>query len=452
MTKHLLFFFFTLISITLSAQVENDVPLDNSPFSRFALGDFLNNNFSANSAMGGLSATYNDPYHINTVNPAASSQLKSAAYEIGISGKYANLKDSKTSDKIVSGTINYLALGFPLRNQINELLDKRKKSDTRLGMHFALQPYTSVGYNIQAQSKLPGIDTVIYAYTGKGGTYKLMWGNSVGYKNFSFGLNLGYLFGTIKNDRIISLYNVKDDYANDLKYETRYSGFVWNAGVQYTYDIQKTVGKKLENSGKRIIFGAYGNSATNFNAVSAQTIRRVNYSYVSNTGGVQVDTLFKERRLGVNGKGKLPAEFGIGVMYEKENKLKLGINYSAGFWSQYQNAIQPDVLKNSFTLSTGVEYIPEFNSYNKYTSRIRYRAGLRYGKDPRSIKGEQITTTGFSFGFGLPLVMPRQQISFVDITFDLGKTGVSILSENYGKVTFGFTLNDNSWFYKRRFN
>jgi hypothetical protein len=139
-------------------------------------------------------------------------------------------------------------------------------------------------------------------------------------------------------------------------------------------------------------------------------------------------------------------------MFEKENKLKFGINYSAGFWSQYKNEIQPDVLKNSFTLSSGVEYIPEYNSYNKYVSRIRYRAGVHYGKDPRSIKGEQITTTGFNFGFGLPLVMPRQQVSFVDITFDLGKTGVSILSENYGKVTFGFTLNDNSWFYKRRFN
>jgi hypothetical protein len=453
MTKHFLFFLFSLTSLTLSAQVDNEVPLDNSPFSRFALGDFVNNNFAASSGFGGLSATYNDPYHLNILNPAAASSLKSAAYEIGIYGKNANLKDAKTSSNVWSGHINYLALGFPLKNQINELLDQRQKSKTRWGMHVALMPYTSVGYNIQAIQKLPNIDSVVYAYTGKGGTYKLMWGNSVAFDNFSVGVNLGYFFGTVKNDRIISLYNVTNDYEDDLKYDTRYNGFVWNIGTQYTYDIMKKVGSKMEKSGKKVIFGAYGNSAHNFNTTSAQTIRRLNYSYRTASGGLEVDTLFKERRNGVTGKGKLPAEFGLGVMFEKENKLRVGINYTAGFWSQYQNELQnADVLKNSFTLSTGIEYTPEYNSYNRYTKKIRYRAGVHYGKDPRVIKGEQMTNVGLNIGFGLPLVMPRQQVSFVDITFDFGKTGVSVLSENYGKVTFGFTLNDNSWFYKRRFN
>jgi hypothetical protein len=452
MTKYFSFLLLLLSSLQANAQRDNEVPLDNSPFSRFGLGDYMNQNFAASSAFGGLSATYNDPYHLNVLNPAASSQLKSTAYEIGIYGKYSTLKDSRKSLNLWSGHLNYLALGFPLRNQINELLDRRQKSNIRHGMHIALLPYTTVGYNIRAIGKIPQVDSVIYDYSGKGGTYKFMWGNSIAYKNFSAGINLGYFFGTVRNQRQVALYNILNDYNDDLRYTTTYNGFVWNIGTQYTYDIMKKVGKKSEKSGKRIIIGAYGNSANKFSSVSNQTIRRINSTYGTIRSFGVIDTLFKERQQGVEGKGKLPAEFALGLTYEKENKLRLGVNFSSGLWSQYENSTQPDKLANTYAVSAGVEYTPEYNSYNKYVRKIRYRLGVHHATDPRVVKGEQITTTGLSFGFGLPLVMPRQQISFVDLTFDLGKSGMSLLNENYFKMTAGFTLNDNSWFYKRRFN
>ena len=208
----------------------------------------------------------------------------------------------------------------------------------------------------------------------------------------------------------------------------------------------------LKKSGKKITFGLYGNSNTNFNTNSTQVIRRINFDYSTSSSNFHSDTLFKERQSGVKASGKLPAEICFGAMFEKENKLRFGFNINSGFWKNYQNEIKPEILENTFSVSSGIEWTPEYNSYNKYLKRVRYRGGVHYGSDPRLIKGEQIKTTGFTFGLGLPLVMPRQQVSFVDITFDIGKTGVSVLSENYAKVILGFTLNDNSWFYKRRFN
>lgn len=452
MTKHLLVLIFSLGSIAIFAQVNNEVPLDNSPFSRFGLGDLVNNNFAASSAFGGLSAAYSDAYHVNALNPAASCNLKSTAYEVGIFGKRSILDDNTNKAKIFSGHINYLSIGFPLRNQINELLDTRKKSKIRHGMNISLLPFSTVGYNIKAIQKIPNVDSIAYLYKGQGGTYKLMWGNSLGYKDFTFGLNLGYFFGSIKNDRALSFYNVKYGYDDDIRYNTRYGGFVWSIGTQYTYNIKKTVSGKLENTGKRIIIGAYGNSANNFKTSSSQLVRRINYNYfTTSAGGYHSDTLVSNKT-SVKGNGKLPAEFAIGAIYEKENKLRVGINLVTTAWSQYQNDIQNDALKNAYNLSAGVEYVPEYNSYNKYYKRIKYRLGAHYAADPRVIKNEQIKTQGVTFGFGLPLIMPRQQTSFVDITFDVGKTGVSILSENYARVTLGFTLNDNSWFYKRKFN
>jgi len=59
---------------------------------------------------------------------------------------------------------------------------------------------------------------------------------------------------------------------------------------------------------------------------------------------------------------------------------------------------------------------------------------------------------GVTFGFGFPLVLPRQQTSFVNAAFELGKIGTdSAIEESYVRLTLGFTMNDNTWFYKRRF-
>jgi hypothetical protein len=431
------------------SQSSTDAPLTNSPLSRLGLGDFVNNNFAASAGFGGLSATYNDAYHLNILNPAASANLQSTAYEIGVYAKRSTLDDGNQTNDVWGGHINYLALGFPLRNQINELLDRKKKSPMKWGMTFALLPYTNVGYNIQSVQKLPNVDTVISAYRGRGGTYKLMWGNSMNYKGLAVGLNVGALFGTINNDRIIGFYNLVDDYEGQFQYKSKYNGFVWNLGVQYTYDIKKKVGSRVEPSGRKITIGAFGNPAQRFNSSSTQTIRRINYSYTNATGS---DTLFKERLAGVKGSGRLPTEIVLGAMYQKENKLRIGINYAAAFWSQYRNTIQNDRLKNGYTLSTGIEYTPEYNSYNSYLKRIRYRFGATIGNDPRTIKDEQIKNKSLSVGLGFPLIMPRQQISFVDITFELGQLGASTFTDTYGRLILGFTMNDNSWFYKRRFN
>jgi hypothetical protein len=75
------------------------------------------------------------------------------------------------------------------------------------------------------------------------------------------------------------------------------------------------------------------------------------------------------------------------------------------------------------------------------------------GKDPRSIDNEQIGEYGVTFGVGFPITLPRQQVSFINLSVELGKRGANTsLQETYGEFTVGFTLNDNSWFFKRKFN
>ena len=142
-------------------------------------------------------------------------------------------------------------------------------------------------------------------------------------------------------------------------------------------------------------------------------------------------------------------------MYEKINKLRIGAEYIAAGWSNYRNEAKPEDLLDTWRVAAGLEYIPDIISYNKYSRRIRYRAGAFYSLDPRSISGEQLKRYGVTLGFGLPIILPRQQTSFVNIAIEAGRfglTGDTGLRETYAKATIGFTLNDNTWFFKRKFN
>ena len=448
MKKSILLVLF-LYSVALFAQTEA-TPSDNSPYSRFGLGDLINQNFSANAAMGNLSASFQDPYNLNITNPAASCNLISTAYEIGLNAKFTTLTDKVTSTKARNGSIGYLALGFPLKNQINELFDKRKKSDYRHGMHIGLVPFSNVGYNTKVEKLTDPIGRQTYNYQGVGSTYKLYWGNSIGYKGLSAGLNLGYLFGKVKSTREILFSDLVNNYSTTATSKIIYRGFVWNLGAQYAYDFLKknAATGKIEPSGEKIIVGLHGSTPTNFNTTSDLFFVRKNFQY---TDGV-LDTIFRDRSDAVKGKGRLPAELSIGVTYQKSTKLRVGINYTINAWNQYRNEAQSEVLANTYRLGAGLEYTPDPTSYNKYFNRVRYRLGVNLWTDPRVVKTEQLKGKSVSVGFGFPLVMPRQQVSFVNVTVEGGTLGTSLLEQSYIKTTLGFTLNDNSWFYKRRYN
>jgi len=432
---------------SLVAQPADPEPKDNSPYSRLGLGDLMTQYFAANAGMGGLRAALHDPYHINLINPAATAWLEVTAFEVGFFGEYAELESGDDVTTAWNGNLKYIALGFPLQNPINEVLE-RERAPFRWGMNFALTPYSNVEYDIETTSGLPGRDTmdVISAFEGLGGTYKVAWTNAFRYKNFSAGVSLGYIFGKITNSRSVFL----DDqfyYFDNFNDEFSLSGFLWNAGLQYDW-VFKEMNREgeLEPTGKRITFGLYGNANNSFTTNSSSFYTREFVSTVPN-----VDTLRNTRE--VEGNGTLPAELGFGVMYSEENKLRVGADYVSTSWSNYENDAKPESLSNSWRLSTGIEYTPNYSSYNSYLERIRYRGGFYYATDPRSFNGTQINEWAVTFGLGMPIIMPRQQTSFVNLAVEYGKFGIETgLQETFTRVTLGFTLNDNTWFFKRKFN
>ncbi|MEM6699878.1 MAG: hypothetical protein AAF599_15855, partial [Bacteroidota bacterium] len=154
---------------TLSAQQIAE-PTYNSPYSILGLGDLMDQPFAVNAGMAGLSAAYHDPYHLNSLNPASLGWLRTTAFETAIFGRFAQLEAGDQTDGVWSGNLNYIALGFPLKNPVNEALD-RVIPEFGAGMMFALIPYSVASYDIETSRILDEASNLSTreAFQGTGG-------------------------------------------------------------------------------------------------------------------------------------------------------------------------------------------------------------------------------------------------------------------------------------------
>ncbi len=442
-----------LATITLFAQ-----PKENDPYTILGFGNINDLNFAGLSAMPGLSATYTDAFHINLQNPAASSSLTQAAFEVGGFYQFKTMKTPSASDKVHTGNLSYLALGLPLINQLNQSAN-RKKKPYQVGMTLSLTPYSRVGYDLDRTYTVEDLGEVSSTFTGTGGTYKFLWGNSFKYKNVSVGLNMGYLFGKTAQEHWDYFLDLESEFRNFFLDETSIGGFVWNAGAIYEYILPEEEeftkdGKKIYKQRTRISVGVYGNSK---NKMKTTTNRLQQRRQVLGSVLVDVDTIYfnPEEKSTLT----LPAEFGIGIMMSRDANWKIGLDYSMTNWSGYVNEINPQALLNSYKIGFGAEYIPKHNaSYRDYRKKIIYRIGGFYKTDPRRVTqdSDQMKQTAVTFGVGLPLQPDkdnRKFISFVNLSAEMGRYGdPDFITETYFKFNLGFTLNDNLWFFKRKYN
>ncbi|MBK7698285.1 MAG: hypothetical protein IPJ39_05960 [Saprospiraceae bacterium] len=446
LNKIVLFVFGWMLLVTTTVSAQQN---DNNPYSRLGIGDINDNNFNHLRQMGGLGASFVDGYHINIVNPASYSFLNATAFDFGVFGKKTWLKDKENSNSFWTGNLDYISLAFPLRNPINDLYDGVKK-DYKLAMSLTLMPHSVVNYDIAVNDSTSSVSPYTHNYKGSGGSYKLMWGNSIKYKNLSFGVNLGYLYGNLKYEN--NVYFNDDDFVYNNLYSNQYNikGFLWNAGLMYFTTVNK---KQIENNkltpAKRISFGIHANSTTSFS-----TSYNVFHTLVQNLpAGTLVDTIQIKNEIA--GKGKLPGEIGLGATYYKGEKFAIGVNYVATFWSSYYNEAanhSKGSLTNVSKVSLGGYIRPDYKSFDNFLKRVYYRYGIYYGTDPRIVEGKQIDTYGLTFGLGMPFVFQRK-VSHINIGLNAGIRGKDTpISEKFVKISFGVTFNDDEWFLKRKYN
>ena len=442
--KKLAFLLILVLPVLLSAQAQ-----DNNPYSRFGFGTIEDNNFFYSQYMGGLGASFYSPYNINIVNPASLSYLAATSFDVGVDAQLSEFDDGRLREQVWGGNISYLSLAFPLQNKLNDLLD-RKVRDYSFGMAFTLKPVSTVGYNVSSRVFIDDVGVIDRNFQGSGGTFDFTWSNGMRYKNLAFGLNLGYLFGNTTNQRTIIFEDLTLAETTLLEESNIYKGFVWRAG--FLYDLKFKESMDLEGNpkpAKHISFGIHANSSTNLD--ESREIFTGTGFFVNN-GSILRDTLSFSTAENAN---TLPAEVGLGMTYFSGEKFALGVNYTNTRWSQFDPTFVKGSLNDTYKLSFGGYFRPNYKSIGNYFSRVYYRFGAYYNILPTQVAangGENIDDVGLAFGFGLPFFYQRK-ISHANLGVNVGLRGRNtVIQERYVRLTFSFTFNDDEWFVKRKYN
>jgi len=457
MLKKIAFLCFLLIPFVAFCQ-----PQDNSPYSRFGMGDIVDRNFMSSQFMGGLGASLSDPYQINIVNPASFGSLAATSFDIGLFAENSNLRDGISPNNPVrspyqslwKGNLSYLSLAIPLQNRLNDLLD-RKKSTVSVATGFSLMPYSTVGYNVKLESFDDDIGLIKKRFEGSGGTYQFLWSNGIRLDKFSFGMNLGYLFGKLENKRVVEFEPTQPFFITELSETNRVNGFLWNAGVMYSLHLNKA--PEVSNADfvpKRITFGLHGNSSTGFTTTTSSFQGAV-LAGSEATFLVPIRDSLNSTDEDIVTSGTLPAEIGIGATYFHGEKFALGFNYSATSWSQLEASFVNNKLNNTSKLSFGGFYRPNYKSIGNYFERVYYRFGVYLNQVPNEVPldaDQIIRDFGISVGVGLPFFYQRK-VSHANLGITYGWLGQGTpVEERYLRLSFSFTFNDDEWLLKRKYN
>ncbi|MEO5639248.1 MAG: hypothetical protein ABIR15_19100 [Chitinophagaceae bacterium] len=446
-TKRKLWFSFLLLPFvsTLVAQ-------ENSPYSRYGLGDLVPNQPVLNRGMGGIGAGYVDydkrydlkdiypkSQNVNFLNPASYSKLRITSFNLGFEIDSRTLRSPAQADKFTasSAIISYLQLGIPLSHK------------RQIGLNLGLRPLTRINYKIQNTEKhiytdpSAPADSINNLFEGTGGTYEAFAGVGKAFKNLSVGVNVGYFFGTkdystrktILNDSVLH-------YKSNYETKTSFGGFLINAGVQYQANLDKKT---------RLVIGAYGNLRQTFNA--KQDVVRETFNYDANGAPVSIDTVDAQKD--VKGKIDYPSNVGVGFTLERQDKWMVGADFTTTSWADYSFFGVKDLVRNSWMIHVGGQFIPDALNPKGYWNHVSYRAGFNFGPDYVKADANDLNQFGISLGTGLPVRknLYTNQYTYINVGFEYGKRGnnTNLLRESMFRISIGFTLSD-LWFIKKKYN
>jgi long-subunit fatty acid transport protein len=416
--------------------------LGNSPYSRLGLGDFNPNTGGIRQqGMGGVGLAAPNAVQVNDLNPALVYYVNRTTYEAAFTGQMKQLRSSTASQRTGSGSLGYLAFGFPVSR--------------RWGMALSLRPLTTVDYKSQQLSSLNAGDQtaqVLTEYSGSGGLTQVALSQGVRVaKGLTLGLTSSYVFGAI--DRSTSaLVAPPQLQSNEVLKKVvttdhvQYNDFAFRAGLHYRYDLNKKLAVNVA--------GVYS-----FETKLSGT--RTQQQDEQNTDGTSLLTAPIE--LGsVSGSTVLPATWQAGISLDNNKNWSLSADVARQQWSKFRDfgtsAIAQD---DTWRVGLGGELAPDPSSVTSYFKRVGYRVGVGLSQLPYRPGGQTLYDRSVSWGFSLPFPTSSPlDATTLNLAFTYGQRGntdvitvgglrQSNIKENYLKAQVGISLN-NRWFIKRR--
>lgn len=441
------YFFQLLVAIGLHTAA---IAQENSPYSRYGLGDLVPNQNILSRGMGGISAGYADYQSLNFVNPASLGNASITMLDVGLEADVHTLKSFNPAKKYTqtNSLFSYLMVGFPTASK------KMLKHKTNWGISFGLRPVSRIDYKIEKRQRLSNIDSLYTLYEGSGGLTQAFIGSGFSFnfskdekkiKQLNIGFNAGYMFGRKDfSTKLIFINDTVDYYKSNSATTSNFGGLFFTGGLQYTATVSKDA---------LLTIGAYGTISQQLKA--KKDVVRETFQYDGNGGTYRLDSVFATNN--VKGTVDYPSSFGIGFTYNGKNLL-FGADFESANWANYKYYGQGDAVKNNFTIRAGIQYLPakENTPAKKYFSFVKYRAGFFYGNDYIQVNNNR-PNYGFTFGTGMPLTSFNRlrfgEYVVLNTAVEIGGRGNknTTIKENIVRFAVGLTMNAR-WFQKPKYD
>lgn len=418
---------FTVGLILLSAFLLNAQKLIVNPFSKFGIGEVLNQSNSRQYAMGGTSIADFNSFQVSKVNPASSAAFlpKRALFEFHFFNRLSYFQNNNLNQFNDVANIFQIMAGFRVAKWYSTT--------------FGLSPYSGMGYTIVKYDTLTVdnyIQPFLIDYSGNGTINQLFWGNSVTFfRRLTIGANLNFNFGFISKFQSLYISDSLSESYTEFERRSSYNKITYDLGFLFNDTIKKDSKPFIRYS----IGGVFSNKS-NFDATQTKYIWRQTNTYSQAFS----DSIFYDTT-GIS-SFSIPLTYGFGVSVTFKNKLTLNFDYITQQWSKSSIWGQNN-FANSTYLAIGGEYCSDPYSSN-YFKTISYRFGF-YNKDNYVYyNGKQLNTKAFTFG----IMLPFKSINF-NLSFQLGQTSNlnSGLKESFTQINVGLNLID-IWFLKRLYN
>lgn len=396
-----------------------------SPFSSYGLGEQYGTALAQAQGMGGVGYSNPQFLYINNQNPALLVFNRLTTFQAGVIGEQRSQSSDSVSEKSGSGNLNYLVLSVPVISGW-------------WTTSFGLMPYTRLNYRLNYKEPIPG--TTEYTdiiEEGSGGVNQFYWSNGVSInKNISLGLKIAYLFSSAESVYGNLLINSKVPLSARVNDRTFISDFVFTPAVSIRLD-------SLGPKNHRLNFGIVYDLKTTLDAKFNRVMERWNAA-----GWLDSTTVISNQP----GSITMPGNLMFGASFSPyPYRWQAALDASYADYSQYRDLEGKNRYEsNSWRVAGGFEYTPDRTSLGNYLNRITYRTGLSVENYPFLANGNTVKDFGITFGVSLPV----NRISSLDLAVKWGKKGdkaLNAIEENYFKIYFGITFNDQ-WFIKRRFD
>ncbi|WP_294296916.1 hypothetical protein [uncultured Chryseobacterium sp.] len=424
-------FVLSFISVGYFLNAQN---LSNSPYAAYGIGDVKYDNTIETTSMGGISTAFISDFtsNFNFANPANNTnfELTSIKLEATNENNYFKTDYNNTKSTKHSTYLSNISLAFPL--------------SPKLKMGISYQPYSSKSYNILHEDKNENNEIIRYNRFKGSGTLNTAQ-IALGYKvtdKLALGARANYYFGNLYDLNELAQPNA--ELING--YETRNSIHNFNFTLGASYQNLNTSTDRKFTIGATTTFGNTSNITTDY--VNST------YFYADAAGTTKSNESIIEQK-STKSKNLLPLQASVGVGYGEENQWFLSVqgDYKKGESITYfGNTLD---LQDSYRISAGGWYLPNYNNFRSYFSRIVYRYGAFYEKGNLQIAGQNINKFGVSGGVLLPFKNSSiTRMSGLEIGLELGKRGTlknNLINQNFINLKVGFNFADK-WFRKTLYN